>query len=316
MWKLVTRTYYNAQHWDWRAIFLCVGTAFTFWIFHSLNGSHTTNINVGLNLKYSRTDVVAIEPPPERITVNATGDGWNLLSKVSGISRPSIDLFIDEPTTTRFLTARYLLPQINTELRNIQVNYILNDTVFFNYDTLVFKTIALQVDTAAIKMHPEFKRIEPINITPGQITLTGPSTLIEGYPDTLLVNIGDNEVDRNYADRVVIDYTRHPLVTSSYSKALVDFKVQQYIPMRDKAILRLVNFPDNFDQQRLMPSQAWFRFKVRSDSADYIPDSLVVTLDYANITADSVLLPSFQLPDYLIAPRLEPDTFQLGAIEK
>ena len=93
---------------NWRAILLSVLAATTFWFFNALNKNYSTRLNYPLGFSFTRDSVVVVNPLPDKVVVDVSGGGWNLMRKTFLFSATPILLQLDNPTEIKFFTKAFI----------------------------------------------------------------------------------------------------------------------------------------------------------------------------------------------------------------
>lgn len=282
--------------WDWSAMIVCFMTAFIFWIFHSLNDDHTSTIGIPVNVKVKGENVVALQEPPKYVSVNATGNGWTLLSKSLGVGKNKLTINLEDPVSVKYLAGKFLLKELSQVLKGLKVNYILEDTLSFNYDTLTNKRLAIEIDSTSFHFQNGYRRVGKINVVPDSVTFRGPATELAHYPDVLKLSSEDVEpIAENLNEYIPIEMpfvSQKRLVVSQYDEVKVSFDVHYFISSTDKTRILRVNFPEEKDSTlSLKPKDVYISYIIREDLINNI-DSIPVIIDYKDINwADSTVTP-------------------------
>lgn len=282
--------------WDWSAMIVCFMTAFIFWIFHSLNDDHTSTIEIPVDVKVKEDNVVALQEPPEYVSVNATGNGWTLLSKSLGVGKNKLTINLEDPVAVKYLAGKFLLKELSQVLKGLKVNYILEDTLSFNYDTLTNKRLAVEIDSSSFHFQNGYRRVGKINVVPDSVTFRGPTTELARFPDILKLSSEDVEpIAENLNEYIPIEIpfkNEKRLVVSQYDEVKVSFDVHYFISSTDKTRQLRVNFPIKDDSLFLLePKDVYISYIIREDLINSI-DSIPVVIDYKDINwADSTVTP-------------------------
>ncbi|KXX67897.1 hypothetical protein [Flammeovirga sp. SJP92] len=282
--------------WDWSAMMICFMTAFIFWIFHSLNDDHTSTIEIPVDVKVKEDNVVALQEPPQYVSVNATGNGWTLLSKSLGVGKSKLTINLEDPVSVKYLAGKFLLKELSQVLKGLKVNYILEDTLSFNYDTLTNKRLAIEIDSSSFHFQNGYRRVGKINVTPDSVTFRGPATELSKYPDVLVLRSDDVEpIAEDLNEYIPIETpfkNQKRLVVSQYDEVKVQFDVHYFISSTEKTRILRVNFPQVEDSTFLLdPKDVYISYIIREDLINSI-DSIPVVVDFKDINwADSTVTP-------------------------
>lgn len=301
------------KHWDWKVIIICVTTAFTFWIFNALNGNHTTNISLPLKISHNEENVVTLAKPPKDLTVNVSGNGWNLFKRSLSLGSDPLVVSFNKSLIfdMNYLLTKDFLPQIAEKLRDIQVNYILEDSIYFNYDTLARKEVAIAVRPDSISLSTNYRIVSDIEVVPSHLTLTGASSLLANYADTFFLNIKERSISADFSKEVDVEYPRHRLVSIEQEKVQVSFMVTKF-ERRSITVVPELSFTPEEVALKILPAQAQVSYLIEADE-HYMPqDTLKVILDYREINfEDSTACPRLIYPDYFFEVNVTPKEFTI-----
>ena len=288
------------KKWDWQIIMICFFLAFIFWVFKNLNTDHTTSISFPLNFELENKELVSILSPIEEININVSGYGWNLLQETIGINKTKIKIKIDNPLNSRYLTAKIIRSSAESQLTEMKINYIFEDTIFYRYDTLSSKKIKLELDPTKISLDDDYRLISEIEITPDIITMTGAYSIIKDYPDVICLTIDKNDIDESFYDNVKVNYTRHKYVSVDNRMVKVKFDIALFTNKRLPVKIQKENFPDNIIY-KVTPNDTFIEYFIREDNHINIGDSIIGFIDFKELNVqDSAIFPRFYLPPQII----------------
>lgn len=229
---------------DWQAITLCLVAASTFWFFNAMNGDHTADVSYPIQFIYNKEKITPVNPLPEKVQFNASGFGWNLLRKTIKLNRKPIFVRINNLTSVKFITAEDLLPVVKSQLDDIKINYLLQDTIPLQFETVVIKSFPVRVDSTKISMLPGNEIVSPIKITPSTITLTGPSSMVNSLKDSFFVEIPERNIESDYEEDIILEFDLPSQVSYIPEDVLVAFDVAQFTQETVNVTPTLEGFPD------------------------------------------------------------------------
>ncbi len=213
-----------------KTLLLCFITAFVFWLLSSLNKSgYSTKIDYPLEIKYNDSLYISTVPLPKKVTVSLSSTGWDLLKDNLSLNVPPLVYEITNPLTVRRLEHSLLMEMLSQKLKNSKVNYVLTDTTTLNFERKWSKKIILKVDSLGISLQKNFVVSSLINISPAQITLEGPASVLKNYQDTIFVKIPVKNLVNNFDDKVIIPLPKNALIKANIEKALVSFEVAELL---------------------------------------------------------------------------------------
>lgn len=223
---------------------MCFLAATTFWFLNALNKDYSARLQYPVRFVYDDSSFIAIRPLPDRITMNVSGYGWNLLRKSMLPNANPLQFAIQSPLRTQYMTGITLLPTITEQLEEIRINYILDDTLFFQFDRRVTKQIDLKIDSANISLASNFRITSPITLEPSSIVFEGPAALVGKLPDEIYIDLPAGDIDEDYNETLPVDYIQNSLITPDQSRVRVRFNVNPFVHEVQRVPVQTVNFPE------------------------------------------------------------------------
>jgi len=210
---------------------LCLGAAALFWFLNALNkNGYTLNVEYPVRFVYNDSLFVPTTPLPHTVTVNVSSDGWGLLRHSWLPFRVDpVDYVVQDPIRASIINTASLAATLAEQVKKLQVNYVVADTLEMGFDRRTSKTIQLVADSLHINLAPRYVVSSLINLTPRTIQVTGPDRLIRGLPDTLLVKIPRKRIADNYDEDILLNQIRHPLLRFSADRVSVSFEVGELL---------------------------------------------------------------------------------------
>ncbi len=213
-----------------RTLVLCFLTAFVFWLLNSLNkAGYSTKINYPLEIKYNDSLYIATTPLPKQIAVSLSSTGWNLLKNNLSLNVSPLIYEIANPLIVKQLDNIFLMEALSVKLQNTKVNYIVADTMALNFEKKLTKSITLKVDSLGIDLQNNFVVSSLINLSPSQIIIEGPESVLKNYQDTFFVKIPAKNLATNFDDKVSIVLPKNVNIKASAEKTLVSFEVSELL---------------------------------------------------------------------------------------
>ncbi|MFL3000541.1 MAG: hypothetical protein ACJZ0Y_00045 [Cytophagales bacterium] len=188
-------------------IFLyCLLVGSLIWVFNELNNRTNVTIFYPINFQYDNPEsLVILEPIPDFVEISINGTGWNLLRNLLKINIREAEYKLNNPAQTKYLLSSSLIPNISESLEKIGLNYVVTDSVFFNIELKKTKSLILKLDESTIKLRDNFKVVSDITISDDSIHINGPESLINNLPDEYLVEIKENNINRDFNSNIRIE---------------------------------------------------------------------------------------------------------------
>lgn len=297
---------------NWRAILLSVVAATTFWFFNALNKNYSTRLNYPLDFSFSRDSVVVASPLPNRVLVDVSGGGWNLMRKTFLLSAGSILIQLDNPTEIKFLTRATLLPMLTEQLSGLTLDFVVTDTLFIDIQPKITKQVRIKVDSASVPLENGFRLVSPITISPDTVSIEGPKSMIDTLSDTYVMTFNENGIDYDYDDEIDIDYLTD-LIASDPNEVTVTFDVDEFAQSLVSIPIEAANFPED-SSIYLADSTIDISYTSLERDLDKVrvsDFSVIADLTMLN-ERDSIILPILvAFPTYVMELELQPDSLKV-----
>lgn len=213
-----------------RTLVLCFLAAFVFWLLNSLNKSgYSAKIQYPLTIKYNDSLYISTKPLPQQLNVSMSSTGWDLLKYNLFSNATPLVYEIENPLKINKLDNTSLLESLTNLLQRPKLNYILADTTTLHFERRQKKTVKLKVDSLGIDLQKNFVVSSLINISPNEIVLDGPESVLNKYDDTIYLRVPAKRLATNFDDKVIIALPQNSFVKSNAEKALVSFEVAELL---------------------------------------------------------------------------------------
>ena len=191
---------------------------------------YSLRLNYPIHFDYDEAEYVPVTPLPATVSVNVTGNGWNLLRKswLSFAQRP-LEYKVANPLKANYINTVSLTDKLAEHFPDVQVNYVVADTLELDFERKTTRIIPVRVDSAGIDMRPGYVVSSLINITPSLISIEGPVSLLGAYPDTIVVRIPTRKIQNNYDETLPLNIPKVRTVDVSHASVLVSFEVARVL---------------------------------------------------------------------------------------
>jgi hypothetical protein len=299
---------------NWRAFALCFLAACIFWFFNAMNKhKYTDDISYPIEISYDGDIVVPVSRVPAKIRLNATGEGWNFLRKAVGFNVIPITYWPQGLPKRKFITGEELLAVAKKQIDGININYLLEDTIFLNFDYLSHQNVALKLDMKKLSLAPNYKITDEIILKPDSIQFTGPLKKTRNLPDSIMLTLPYKNIKGKFNEEVKIEYTPDPSVKMNVNKVHVSFFSTLYFHESVKVNVHPLNFPSN-NSVVLTGQQTTLNYFVPEKDKDKTSaDDFDVFLDFTKINlSDSTIKPMLmKRPDYIRDPYFSPASIKV-----
>ncbi len=213
---------------NWKVVALCFTTATVFWLFNSLNKSHTTNVRFPIRFEYDHQKYVPAEPLPQHVTLNLSGNGWDLFRKHFGLKIPTLIIPLDK-TEAKQISGYSLLSVFASQITTLKINFVVTDSLRIHLDEKRVRKFRLTANLSGIAYKKGFGRISPIVILPDSSELTGPKSILSKMPDSIVLNLQEKRLDENFRGEIEIALPASEFISRNPPLAEVMFEVGEMI---------------------------------------------------------------------------------------
>ncbi len=266
-----------------RVISLCIAAAATFWFLNALNDTYTTSLKYPVQFIYDTEKYIAVKEMPKEVNINVSGMGWNLFRNSLGIKVTPLNFRLENPTEIKKISGASLLGTISDQMDELQVNFVLTDTLYLNLDRRATRTFKLEIDSASINLEDNFWISTPIRFTPDSVVLHGPELALNKFEESIVVQIPQNKIDENYNEDIPIEFENSRLIKRDPPTMNVIFGVEKFSENSIMVPAKTQNFPANGKAFVENPA-AKINYLVADGRADaVVSDDFEVLIDYNNI---------------------------------
>ena len=279
---------------NFKVVALCVIAATTFWFFSALNKpDYTTRIDYPITFSYRTDSTYLLSQLPESITLQVNGGGWNLIRRTLLVNAQPMEVTLENPTTTKFITGQSLASEIERALGDVRLDNILTDTLRIDIDSMAKKDVIVALDSTQIDLEENYWLTSPVAISPRTATLRGPASVVHQAADTLMITLPDQEIDESYETTVPLTYI-NTMVEVIPKETNVQFAVAAFVPVNKRVRLTRLNFPRDssvYLPQNRVNISFWMRESLVEDNPVDSAQFKVVA-NFFNINPrDSTLMP-------------------------
>ncbi len=261
---------------------LCFLLATTFWILKALNKKYeNVRISYPITFIYDPKTQIPVTEPPKEVVINVDAKGWKLLRKALDLRIHPALIDLRNRGYAKSLTSRQLRPYINAALDGFDLNYVVTDTIYFNFEKLVKRELPLSLQLSD-SLFPEGYIPGPnVKISPASVIVAGPVSLIKALPSPYPVHLPDSGITQNYQKQVQLGFVPANLLKPNTEAINVAFDVVKLAKRETETPVTLRN------QQTAEHAVTWNPKTVKltyyalpSDSA-FSADAFVVVADLA-----------------------------------
>ncbi len=266
-----------------KVVILAVLVATTFWFFNALSKDYDKIINYPLTFDFNRDSVVIVDPLPTEVKIDVSSGGWNLLRNTFWFNAKPVTIELNNPTDIKFLTKASLMPIISNQLKELEINFLLTDTLHIHIEPEERKVVQLVVDSMFVDVREDYRITSNIRMEPDTAVIIGPSSLIREVRSPYLIRLPDENIDDEYNEFVRVPLERRKIMQAKPERINIAFEVKEFSNITYDVAIEPMNFPVD-SSKYLEVDKAKVTFWIEEDLSDQIKFS-----DF-NITADLSML--------------------------
>ena len=276
----------------WRIVVLCFVAASTFWLLNALNKSYSTQTTYPVRFVYNDQRLIPISPLPEEVEINVTGRGWKLLRKALRVEVQPAEVYIRSLPRNNYLLGSALRPALVNAMDGLQLNFVVTDTLFFNFNEAVTRRIALQLDPAQKVTGERHAMLRPVHIDPDTITFRGPSSMVDSLPSPFILRLPITNLTESAKVAVPIEYNNKSMVKANITEATVSVRIRPLQQREHQVVPEMVNVPLN-TEVTLRPQVVLIRYLALEDSGAVInSEAFKAIVDFSRYNRlDSTVVP-------------------------
>lgn len=302
IWEWLSHYFLPQSNETIKVVVLCVVTATTFWFFNALNDNYSTRITYPIKFTYPDSALVEVEELPKKVSINVSGGGWNLLRKTFWFTISPVEVPLEEPVERKYILGNSLYSLIADQMTEIQLNYVENDTLRIDIDSLASTRSRLTVDSTKINLANGYQITSTIKLSHDSASFSGPERFIKTIPNTITIDIKEENISSNYTKEIYLPTFGSSLVSRNPVEVKVDFSVSKFIKQELMLPFGKINTPEDSNSYVFKDSLATMSFKIKEELAgNYNLDSIKLFVDFNTIQpSDSTVLPEAKtLPQQL-----------------
>lgn len=286
---------------NWKVILLCFSTAATFWFFNALNKIYTTRVDYPVEIVFNRDSLVALKDPPDEISINVTGGGWQLLKRTISVNIEPVIIKPENPTRTQFLTSINLLPIFSDQLNDLNINYIITDTIFFKIEPYVERQLSIKLDSSSVQLREGFHVTSEILVDPDTVNFRGPVSLVNQLPEVFLVALSEKGINKSYDEELSLDLFSPSLIKKMPEVIHIQFDVEEFVDQSSRLNVELVNFPydSSIYIENTIVNASYMIQKSHSDKLKLDDFLIIADLNNMHFADSTVTIEIMDLPNYV-----------------
>lgn len=296
-----------------KVVLLSVLAATTFWFFNALNKSYNARISYPIDFVFEADSLVVIRHLPDHVVIDVSSGGWNLLRKTFWFNIDPIPIALDNPTEVKFMTRSSILPLVTEHLADLNINFLVTDTLHIQIEPKVSKRVVLKVDSANLSLANNYRVVSNIKVSPDTVEIVGPLSIIKELGDVYILSVPRQKINQNFDRKVSVNLIDQKLMSASPDEVNVTFDVQEFVNVTLPVKVSKANFPRDSSiilRDSIVYANYWIRAsELKSVSQkDFIVMADLTMLKKKDSTVMPILIAS---PDNAYDLDYQPDTLKV-----
>lgn len=289
-----------------RVIFLCTIAATTFWFFNALNKDYSTTLRYPIQLLYDTDNYVPTQQLPEDVLLNVNGLGWSLFRNSLGIKVDPLQINLETPSEMRRIPGALIPGLITDQLKELQLNYVLTDTLFINLEERTSTVLKVKVDSSSINLDANHRVTSVITCLPTEIQVNGPKSLVEQLPDLFLVKIPEEEIDDDYDEDIPLNLPSN-LLKRDPPTVEVQFAVSEFVSQEIIVPIRKIGFPaeQGIELTKRDVKVSYMVEKGRTDEVATDSFDITAYFDTINVSDSTIEVGLHNKPDFVTDVKID-----------
>jgi YbbR domain-containing protein len=187
---------------------------------------YSMEVSIPLEVRYNDSLFVPVSPLPNHVRAVVRSTGWQLLRRSFAVTSTALVLPITAADSSFFANESSVNLSISQQLPDLKIDRIWADSLYFHFEQKRSKQVKIRIDSTAIDLLPTYLISSFINITPAQVTVSGPRSVVEKTKE-IVVKVPNKKIKDNYDEELTLP----ALVSLKYNtnKVFVSFEVGQLL---------------------------------------------------------------------------------------
>ncbi|HSZ25203.1 MAG TPA: hypothetical protein VK766_05775 [Cytophagaceae bacterium] len=299
---------------DWRAVTFCVFAAITFWFFNAMTINYSIDVAHPVVIHYDEDQYVPLEDLPTQIRFSTTASGWDIFTKTSFVNSTPIELELDDFKKRKYITAARLKTIVAKQMSGIQINEILDDTLYVNFDKIKSKKVKLRVDAKKLSLEEGYYLAGQILVEPSEIMVSGPVSLIKSVPDFVSVKIDSKNISGKFEEEVTLETSLDKRIRFDKNKVKVKLETYQLEKVEKELKISKLNFPKR-RKIKLSEEYAVFVYYAKAIDLPLVElQKMEAQVDFFSMNEkdESIKITLKKVPELIQQYRFEPKTIKIS----
>lgn len=260
-----------------------------FWLLSALDHSYSTNITFPIKYVQHLPNKEMVGDIPTEIKINITAQGYSLLGHIFTSKKKPIQLqvinlpFINltEDSSRCIVLVHTFKESVQRQLGNeVQVNYILPDTLYYSFSPIVRKKVPIKPNLD-LEFSKQFMQGGNVIIQPDSIIIAGPSSILDTINKVLTVHYRARDVNKSFS----VDLKLKNILNVYFVKnsITITVPVEKYTESSLIVPIRVINVPDSLDL-KVFPTHVKVNVIIALQNYNRLsPQNFVMVVDFRTI---------------------------------
>ena len=279
-----------------------------------MSNDYSIDVTHPLEIQYDGEQFIPVSNLPKEIRFSTTASGWDIFTKTNFINSSPIALQLDDFKKRRYITASRLKTIVAKQMKGIQINEILDDTIYVVFDKVKTKTIKLQVDPKKVLLANGYKLSGTIMVEPSEVIVTGPSSLMKSIPDVVNLKLEAKDVSGNFEETVPVTTNLHKKLKLSNDKVKVKFETYQLEKVEVELSYTKLNFPKK-KKIKILDDKVVLSYYARAEDLQMIKEQkLEALVDFKKLNegTKTIKVTLKKVPDLIQSYQFEPAVVKIS----
>lgn len=303
----------NFGRWDWSAITLSFIVAVLLWLFNALSKNYTTKISVPVQFRAQATNVVSLQPLPEKIDVHISGTGWGLIKTYFRREVPTTVFEIQTPLQTSFIATRRLIQQLGENLPGAKIERCEPDTLRFHFEPIREYELTLPMGYEYVKLAEGHRFLYPPKVSPRRIKIQGPPSNLKKAAQLIKYEFTKSPISGTFSDIVRISFPKSSFITADMNQVHVHFQTAYFVRKERTVAVEKRNFPAD-SSYTVEPATVKVRYyTLPENEAGTDTTAIRLWLDWRKVRwKDSTVVPDLITTEDFFEPQAIPPVFKIN----
>jgi len=216
------------------------------WFLITLSKEYSVTLTYPIGFSNIPQDKLLQDQTTKKIDLLVQASGYNILRSRFNHKKMILkgNVLNKKNTNEYYFLAKNQLNNIKNQLHSgVQLEEVLQDTIYLNLTSLASKKIALKPDVD-IQYHVGYENSEKLKITPDSIVVSGPKSEIEKIKTIKLAHLKLENVKNDFSKELkIIVPNNSKNIKVSADKAVLSAKVERFTEGSLEVPLEIINLP-------------------------------------------------------------------------